>query len=170
MGRKSSILTLIAVGSATAFRIPCTNHRNARILLKDSSRTGDYVALPATTMSTTTKSAQKTVVSPALPFLECPATLVNSDLAGNVGFDPIGFSKSTEELLAYREAEVKHGRLAMLVRNAKVFWVPVGQTFHAPNLIVVIISLINTGICRMARFRTNGWKDCRKREYAFAAR
>jgi hypothetical protein len=84
---------------------------------------GDYVDRPATTISTTTKATQKTVVSPALPFLECPAPLVNSDLAGNVGFDPLGFSKSTEELLVYREAEVKHGRLAMLVRTAALsYW------------------------------------------------
>merc|ERR1739842_76650 len=34
--------------------------------------------------------------------------------AGDVGFDPLGFAKSESDLMNYREAEVKHARLAML--------------------------------------------------------
>ena len=34
-------------------------------------------------------------------------------LAGDKGFDPAGFATSTEKLRIYREAELKHGRLAM---------------------------------------------------------
>ena len=33
---------------------------------------------------------------------------------GNKGFDPLGFATSLTTLKAYREAELKHGRLAML--------------------------------------------------------
>jgi hypothetical protein len=54
--------------------------------------------------------------SEAIPFVKCPEVLLNCDLAGNVGFDPLGLSKNKEQMLEYREAEIKHARLAMLVR------------------------------------------------------
>jgi hypothetical protein len=54
-------------------------------------------------------------MSTSIPFVECPPALHNSDLAGNVGFDPLNFSKDKELLWEYREAEIKHARLAMLV-------------------------------------------------------
>merc|ERR1712127_712121 len=53
------------------------------------------------------------MMSESLPFMERPAFLTG-ELAGDVGFDPIGFVKSEEDLMNYREAEIKHGRLAML--------------------------------------------------------
>jgi hypothetical protein len=53
-------------------------------------------------------------MSASLPFMSRPPALDGS-LAGDVGFDPLGFSKSKEDLMNYREAEVKHARLAMLV-------------------------------------------------------
>jgi hypothetical protein len=55
--------------------------------------------------------------SESIPFVKCPEVLLNCDLAGNVGFDPLGLSKNKEQLLEYREAEIKHARLAMLVRR-----------------------------------------------------
>lgn len=51
--------------------------------------------------------------SQALPFMSRPLALDGS-LAGDVGFDPLGFAKSTSDLMNYREAEIKHSRLAML--------------------------------------------------------
>jgi len=55
--------------------------------------------------------------STALPFLKKPPALDGS-LAGDVGFDPLGFSTTITELggdLNYaREAELMHGRQAML--------------------------------------------------------
>jgi hypothetical protein len=56
-------------------------------------------------------------MSESIPFLKCPGALVDCDLAGNVGFDPLGFAKNKEQLMEYREAEIKHARLAMLVRR-----------------------------------------------------
>lgn len=53
------------------------------------------------------------VMSEAIPFLKRPAVL-DGTLAGDVGFDPLGLAKNKEALWAYREAEIKHGRLAML--------------------------------------------------------
>jgi hypothetical protein len=58
-------------------------------------------------------------MSQALPFLECPKVLVDCDLAGNVGFDPLGLASNKEALTIYREAEIKHARLAMLVSTRK---------------------------------------------------
>jgi hypothetical protein len=52
-------------------------------------------------------------MSESLPFMERPAAL-DGTLAGDVGFDPLGFAKSKNDLMNYREAEIKHARLAML--------------------------------------------------------
>ena len=49
-----------------------------------------------------------------------------SILVGNKGFDPLGFATSLKTLRTYREAEIKHGRLAML---AALGW-PVSELFH----------------------------------------
>lgn len=51
--------------------------------------------------------------SQALPFLARPKEL-KQELAGDVGFDPLNFAKNPELLMEYREAEIKHSRLAML--------------------------------------------------------
>jgi hypothetical protein len=52
-------------------------------------------------------------MSESMPFMARPAALDGS-LAGDVGFDPLGFAKNKGDLMNYREAEVKHARLAML--------------------------------------------------------
>lgn len=66
--------------------------------------------------------------SPALPFMMAPAILDDS-LAADAGFDPLGFADCRENLLVYREAEVKHARLAML---AAAGW-PLSELFQ-PSL------------------------------------
>lgn len=58
-------------------------------------------------------------MSEALPFMARPAALDGS-LAGDVGFDPLGFAKNKEDLMNYREAEIKHARLAMLVSDQQI--------------------------------------------------
>ena len=55
-------------------------------------------------------------MSTSIPFLSRPDPLTG-ELAGDVGFDPLGLAKNREGLFEYREAEIKHARLAMLVRN-----------------------------------------------------
>lgn len=65
-------------------------------------------------------------MSQALPFMECPVALDGS-LVGDVGFDPLGFAKTKEDLMNYREAEIKHARLAML---AAAGW-PLSELFDA---------------------------------------
>eukprot|EP00553_Chaetoceros_curvisetus_P014350 CAMPEP_0204642478 /NCGR_PEP_ID=MMETSP0717-20131115/51707_1 /ASSEMBLY_ACC=CAM_ASM_000666 /TAXON_ID=230516 /ORGANISM="Chaetoceros curvisetus" /LENGTH=263 /DNA_ID=CAMNT_0051663247 /DNA_START=17 /DNA_END=808 /DNA_ORIENTATION=- len=56
--------------------------------------------------------------SASIPFLKRPKEL-KLELAGDVGFDPLNLSKNRELLFEYREAEIKHSRLAML---AAVGW------------------------------------------------
>ena len=51
--------------------------------------------------------------SEALPFMERPASLDELEMAGDVGFDPFGFS-SVFNVKWLREAEIKHGRICML--------------------------------------------------------
>jgi len=63
-------------------------------------------------------------MSQSMPFMTRPAMLTG-ELSGDVGFDPLGFAKSNAELMNYREAEVKHARLAML---AAAGW-PISELF-----------------------------------------
>merc|ERR1711988_961928 len=63
----------------------------------------------------------------ALPFMNAPGIL-DGTLAGDMGFDPLGFADCRENLLVYREAEVKHARLAML---AAAGW-PLAEKFNGP--------------------------------------
>lgn len=62
--------------------------------------------------------------SQSIPFLARPKHL-RQELAGDVGFDPLNFSKNRDLLMEYREAEIKHSRLAML---AAVGW-PVSELY-----------------------------------------
>jgi hypothetical protein len=53
--------------------------------------------------------------SASIPFLRRPKFLTGK-YAGDVGFDPLGFASSVEQLVYFREEEeVKHDRIAMLV-------------------------------------------------------
>ena len=62
--------------------------------------------------------------SMSMPFMDRPAALTGA-LPGDVGFDPLGFAKTEADLMNYREAEVKHARLAML---AAAGW-PLSEVF-----------------------------------------
>lgn len=65
------------------------------------------------------KSPDEKDMSTALPFVARPK-LLDGSLPGDVGFDPFSFAGNDKESLLYmREAEIKHGRLAML---AAVGW------------------------------------------------
>lgn len=96
------------------------------------------------------------LMSESIPFLKCPEVLFDSDLAGNVGFDPFGLASSNEKLLNYREAEIKHARLAML---AAVGW-PISEMedrdianyFNVPSVLDDgdrVPSIINGGLDRI---------------------
>jgi hypothetical protein len=78
---------------------------------------------------------------------------IASTIVGNRGFDPLNCSTDIETLRRYREAEIKHGRLAML---ATVGW-PISELFHPylsdithrPNLLSYnnkVPSILNGGL------------------------
>ena len=75
-------------------------------------------------------------MSIALPFMERPPML-DGTLAGDVGFDPFGFATSRAELYNQREAEVKHGRLAMLAVagwvGAELWDGPIARAVRLPS-------------------------------------
>merc|ERR1711966_399255 len=55
----------------------------------------------------------------AIPFADPPADLPQ-DMVGYVGFDPLGFS-TLFDIKFLREAELKHGRVAMLAAAGSIF-------------------------------------------------
>jgi hypothetical protein len=67
---------------------------------------------------------------PVAPLFLIPSKSVVGDgkMVGDKGFDPLGFADSVEKLRIYREAELKHGRLAML---AALGW-PVSEALDKP--------------------------------------
>jgi hypothetical protein len=106
----------------------------------------------------------KQKMSISIPFLACPKALKESKLAGNVGFDPLGFAKNQELLSEYREAEIKHARLAML---AAVGWPTselmdraIAEYFNAPTMLDDgdrVPSVLNGG---MERISPQWWGFC----------
>lgn len=80
-------------------------------------------------------------------------TMLDGELAGDVGFDPFNLSRSKKTLYWMREAEIKHARLAML---AAVGW-PLSELWHKqiaavfgfPSILVGgdrVPSLLNGGL------------------------
>lgn len=55
-----------------------------------------------------------------------PPSVLDGELAGDYKFDPFNFSTNKQDLKLYREAEIRHGRLAML---AAVGW-PLAELFN----------------------------------------
>jgi len=60
------------------------------------------------------KTEEVNVLSQALPWMKRPLGLDTFRLAGDRGFDPLNFAKTKEDLIKFRNAEIKHSRLAML--------------------------------------------------------
>ena len=77
-------------------------------------------------------------MSKSLPFLPRPK-LLDGSMPGDVGFDPLGFATGKNELLNYREAEIKHSRLAMLAAAgwllSEVFEKQILPMFGVPSLL-----------------------------------
>lgn len=71
--------------------------------------------------------AKKEIPAKWFPFggMKAPI-LLDGSMAGDVGFDPLGFSGSMKTLYWMRECEITHGRLAML---GAVGW-PISELYH----------------------------------------
>ena len=93
---------------------------------------------PIPRAATDLNSLKRRTFSKAIPVMKRPP-LLDATMVGDVGFDPLEIAKSKEDLLKYRESEVKHGRLAML---AAVGWPisevlddKIAQSFNLPNML-----------------------------------
>lgn len=91
--------------------------------------------------------------SDSLPFLPRPP-LLDRSMPGDVGFDPFNFAgKDTQELYLRREAEIKHGRIAMLAAAgwplSELMNDKIANMFHLPSLLEhgdKVPSLLNGGL------------------------
>jgi hypothetical protein len=74
-----------------------------------------------------------------LGLLRKDSILSDNVLVGNKGFDPLNCATSAPILKQYREAELKHGRLAMLAAAgwpvSELFQPLISQTFKLPDLL-----------------------------------
>lgn len=97
MMKSITIAFAVMTASSTAFTPVSTNtiHNSAAVRMSE---------VPI-------ESEPLPVMSQSLPFMARP-TFLDGSMAGDVGFDPFGFAKSESDLMNYREAEVKHARLA----------------------------------------------------------
>ncbi|KAG5184354.1 light harvesting complex protein [Tribonema minus] len=98
---------------------------------------GAAAFMPATPLAGAVKSSStmSMVASKSLPFLPKPEKLDGS-LPGDVGFDPLNLSATDElglDLYWFREAEVKHGRIAMLAVAGVLFCDQVGSLPGFPS-------------------------------------
>jgi Chlorophyll A-B binding protein len=112
----STALILASIAGTSAFTSSGLQKKTLALRMVDSEPTvGGEESAEATPSFEAPKPKQTLPkMSEALPFLLRPAALDGS-MVGDVGFDPFGFAKSKEDLMNYREAEIKHARLAMLV-------------------------------------------------------
>lgn len=115
----ASLLAL--VGSASAFTTTPIKS-NTALRLSDVAEPVPDGGEPVFNEQPTEPELPK--MSQSMPFMTRPAALTG-ELAGDVGFDPFGFAKTPQDLLNYREAEIKHARLAML---AAAGW-PISELF-----------------------------------------
>ncbi|CAB9502272.1 chloroplastic [Seminavis robusta] len=131
----SAALFLSAVASASAFVAPAAvKHNTMALRMSAEEPTSAEPEQPVVAMEMTSTEeptvddfvpkAVEADMSMSMPFMARPMALDGS-MAGDVGFDPLGFAKSEQDLMNYREAEIKHSRLAML---AAAGW-PLSEVF-----------------------------------------
>jgi len=104
-------LSMAGTVSVTAFTPTSTSTASSSIFSSASSPSSLNASMNSNDLPTYSQS---------IPFLKRPKTLTQ-ELAGDVGFDPLNFATNNDILIEYREAEIKHGRLAMLASAGWVF-------------------------------------------------
>jgi hypothetical protein len=99
---------------------------------------------------------ENVMMSASLPFLKRPEML-DGTLPGDRGFDPLNFSSDKNSLEWYRNAEIKHGRLAMLAAAgwplAELLDKKLAYAVHLKPLLVFqdrVPSVLNGGLSRIS--------------------
>lgn len=122
-----AVVTLALLSSASSFH---TTVRSSGVRSMLSAATDEAPIVPAEAVAVTMPSepvVRKALKAQWLPVGNLMAPIIlDGSLAGDVGFDPLGFSKTRNTLLWMREAELKHSRLAML---AAIGW-PLSELWH----------------------------------------
>jgi len=118
---KSTIFALLAAGTTVSAFAPSTGINRLSALRSSEAEAADVVveSAPEEAPAAVVALLPQPERSPALPFAPRPMNLVG--YAGDVGFDPLGLSNQME-LEFLREAELKHGRVAMLATTG---WIAV---------------------------------------------
>lgn len=95
---------------------------------------------------------EKKMMEWPLNFIE-KSPFLTGELAGDAGFDPLRIIKSKEQLFLYREAEIKHARLAMLASlgwpGSELYHFTFSKEFHLDNLLAIggkAPSILNGGL------------------------
>ena len=117
------VISSVLLGTSNAFSVPPNVHSTSSSITTMKDSTLNEFELTSNTKSL--KDLPK--YSQSIPFLKRPKHLT-MELAGDVGFDPLNFATNPDLLMEYREAEIKHGRLAMLASAGWVF----AELFDAP--------------------------------------
>lgn len=112
------LLPILPIGFASAFVVPHSHNERLSPLSMSNDEWGT-VKMEVKNLGsskpevTTPPSKQLPKMSQSIPFMERPKFL-DGTMAGDVGFDPLKFADNKSNLMFYREAEIKHARLAML--------------------------------------------------------
>ena len=100
---KIAAALLVTASTASAF-VPMASKNSAVVRMSEEST--EAAPLEEAVVE---EVAEPVVVAPvmsqSMPFMEVSPALDGS-MAGDVGFDPLGFAKNSEDLMNYREAEV----------------------------------------------------------------
>jgi len=141
VSRAALIATLAAAGAdafATPNRMPMQARRTAAISPAIALRAQSEGSTPppsedegeAKSVATGGTSFVNVPKKEVTPLFLIPSSSVIGDgsMVGDKGFDPLGLATSQEKLKNFREAEVKHGRLAML---AALGW-PLSEELNGP--------------------------------------
>jgi len=154
----SATLSLASIGSASAFVASVTKPRCLPLRMSDPE---ERVTMEVKNLGTEKKMPPR--MSKAIPFVNCPSHLDGS-MAGDVGFDPLGFGKSPMDLTSYREAEIKHARLAMLAAAgwpiSELFDKKIASLFNLPPVLDAtnrVPSVLNGG---MEKISLKYWGAC----------
>ena len=100
MLKSLSLAFALFAASSSAFAPTQSNNALSSLRMSD-----DAVELVEPTITIEESASTLSAQSQALPFMSRPMALDGS-LAGDVGFDPLGFAKNSDDLMNYREAEV----------------------------------------------------------------